>query len=329
MTWNGPVRHFGRPTLVGVARTFDPNETPAWLAAVRSEVGEAFATDRFAVLRRERTVAQMYAAAALAHCCHLAGVVVDLHARGDELAARMIARGVFESWTVGLFLHYGGYEAANALWGDFHHEVKTQAEQAELHDSELRRKRKAVAEANAKIERNNVGKRAWNEAHPGETPKRLEELLPDVPGVLIEYDWSERMHLFAESTPQKLPLKTMIDKLRVLTREAGDEQTFDAAYVYMFRGLSTVGAHTNLRVLDWYLDDADGRATFVRARQDARPPSSLQDANLLSVLLLVAHLSQLVLESRGCSHAAADQVMDRFNEMQARPDEPANGEDPP
>jgi len=81
----------------------------------------------------------------------------------------------------------------------------------------------------------------------------------------------------------------------------------------MFRGLSTVGAHTNIRVLDWYICDNEGRASFVRVGEDALPPSSLADGNVLSALLLVAHLAQLVLASRRCPHPIADEVMDRFH----------------
>lgn len=124
------------------------------------------------------------------------------------------------------------------------------------------------------------------------------------------------MHLFEEGTPQKLLPKTIIDKLQSLTRYAGDEQTFDAAYVYMFRGLSAVGTHTNIRVLDWYLHDDNGHATFVRAKQKAEPPSSLEDANIHSALLLVSHLSQLVLEARGCPYPAAAEVVQHFLAVQ-------------
>lgn len=153
---------------------------------------------------------------------------------------------------------------------------------------------------------------------PGEPdcePRRLDDKLADPPGVLIEYDWSERMELFEDSTPQKLPLKTILDKLRGLTRDAGDEQSFDAAYVIMFRGLSTVGAHTNVRILDWYLDDDSGRATFVRACPTATPPSSMKEANQMAALLLVAHLAQLVLDARGCPHPCADRIVNRFLAM--------------
>ena len=300
-----------------MVRAFSAAEVTEKLAELTLEVGAAFSSDRFAVLRRKRTVAHMYAAAALAHCCELARVVTELHARGDELAARMVARGVFESWAVGLYLHHGGFEAAEALWGDFHHEVKTQADEASRHDEALLHRRAQVAAANERTERDNAAKRHWNAAHPDKPQKRPNELLPEPPGVLIEYDWAERMRLFEGSEPRKLPLKTMIDKLRVFTRDAGEEETFDAAYVIMFRGLSTVGAHTNIRVLDWYLDDCDGRATFVRARQKPEPPSSLEEGDLLSVLLLVAHLSQRVLEARGCPHRAADEVMERYMAVHA------------
>jgi len=237
-----------------------------------------------------------------------------LHAEHDEIAARMVARGLFESWVVGAYLHYGGFEALTTLWDDFHHEVKVQADEADRHDKALLRNRADADRRNRKIARDNAAKQRWNETNPELQPRTLTDLVPPPPGVLIESDWSERMELFAAGTPKKLPLKTMIDKLRSLTRSAGDEQTFEAAYMIMFRGLSTVGAHTNIRVLDWYLRDRDGRASFVRVGPQAEPPSSLAEGNVLSALLLVAHLAQLVLGARGGDHPMADVVMNRFQD---------------
>ena len=302
--------NFGCRVNVG---SFEPQEARAQLEHVVAEVHDAFARPQFAVVRRERTIAQMYAAAALAHCCQLARTVVRLHADGDEIAGRMVARGLFESWAVGAYVHFGGFEALTSLGDDFHFELKVQADEATRHDEALRRKRADIDGRNRRIEHDNVAKARWNRANPDQPAKKLVELLPPPPGVLIDSDWSERAKYLDGSTPRKLPLKTMIDKLRTFTRRAGAEQTFEAAYAIMFRGLSTVGAHTNIRVLDWYLDDDDGRATFVRVGRQPSPPSSLEDANVLSALLLVAHLAQLVLESRGCDHAVADEVMNRFS----------------
>jgi hypothetical protein len=96
----------------------------------------------------------------------------------------------------------------------------------------------------------------------------------------------------------------------------GDEETFEASYVMLFQGLSTVGAHTNIQVLSYYLDDGSGRRAFARVRPHAQPPSSLEEADLLSAILLVAHLSQRVLGRRGCEHPVADRVYQRFVEIQ-------------
>lgn len=301
-----PLRNVGDIGYTGAGATSELNR-------VIAEIHAAFELDRFAVVRRERTIAQMYAAAALAHCCQLARTVARLHA-DDEIAARMVARGLFESWAVGAYVHYGGFEALTTLWDDFHHEVKVQADEADRHDKALLRRRADADRRNRKIERDNAAKQRWNEANPDLPARELTDLMPAPPGVLIESDWSERLEQFAGTTPKKLPLKTMIDKLRLLTRSAGDEQTFEAAYTIMFRGLSTVGAHTNIRVLDWYLRDRDGRASFVRVGPQAEPPSSLAEGNVLSALLLVAHLAQLVLGARGCDHPVADEVMNRFHD---------------
>ena len=41
----------------------------------------------------------------------------------------------------GLYLHYGGPDAMWDLWDDFHHEVKTQSDEAEAHDAAMRARR--------------------------------------------------------------------------------------------------------------------------------------------------------------------------------------------
>lgn len=85
-------------------------------------------------------------------------------------------------------MHYGGYDAAVALWGDCDHEVKIQAEEAERHDSSRRRRRLDVAQKNAKIDRDNAARLDWNTVHPTDERKSLQERMPEPPGVLIESD---------------------------------------------------------------------------------------------------------------------------------------------
>lgn len=183
---------------------FDPIEVPEHLDRLFAEISEAFESDRFAVLRYEHTVAQMYAAAALAHCCHLAQVTLTLHRSGEELAARLVARGVFESWLVGLFVHFGGYEATAALANEFHYQVQTQLRDAEQHDEQLNSARKTVRRKNKMIAANNAAKLRWNEVHEDEVQKPLDPLLPDPVGVTMDPDWSTRMLMFAGTTPESV-----------------------------------------------------------------------------------------------------------------------------
>lgn len=297
---------------------YSVDEARAAIAEVVAEVHVAIEDDRFAVLRRDRLIAEVHAAAALAHCCHLAEHLVRSHRDGEEMVARLVARAMFESWVIGLYIHHGGVDAIEALWDDYHHELKTQVEHAQRHDDTLTRRRRKIRKKNEKIDARNEGVRDWNERNPHNEPKPLLPTEPEPPGVVLDYsDWEKRLETFESRPPQALPLMTIIDKLRTLTRAAGDEETFEAAYVMMFRGLSTVGAHTNIPVLQYYVDDRSGQATFVRARPAAVPPSSLEEPNLQTALLLVSHLSDKVLSRRGCPHPAADRIYEHFATLHA------------
>lgn len=297
--------------------TAEPHETNALegdLQDVIDEIRAGLVSSAFELVPTESTAATLSAAAALAHCCELGEVMVSLHRAGRELAARIVCRSLFESWIVGLFCHYGGPAAYDALWDDYFAEIKKIVDESAAHDKAYRAKQMKVEQSNARIRRDNQRNRAWNEGHPTESPRPIRDELPPPPGVPMELDWSAHLKIFDGRTPTPLSLKTMVDRLRTLTADAGDAQSFDAAYVYMYRGLSSVGAHVTPNVLEWYLAHREGGRYYVHVDTNAHPPSSLEATNLHGVLLLLCHLGQRVLGSRNVDTPVSTAAFERLAE---------------
>ena len=301
------------PAGEGASRPTDA-ELPGLIAQVITEVREALASDRWVVLPNDRMVAAVHAAAGLSHCCVLAEEIVSAHDRGSEMTGRILSRALFETWLVSVYIHHGGVEALIAVGDAYHHSLQVQNEVVRVHDDQLRTARSKVRKRNAKIAKTNQGIEEWNRRHPDQSPKQLHEQIPEPAGVLIGLDLSEGLRRIPTRSPKPLPLMTLVDRLRRLTREAGKEESFDAAYHLAYRGLSSLGAHANLFVLNSYLDDRGGQAILIRLRSDSAVSSSFGSPNLNMALLLTAQLSSLVLGSRDCPCQISDAVLQRFEE---------------
>lgn len=301
------------PADEGASRPTDA-ELPVLIAEVIAEVRAALASDRWAVLPNDRMVAAVYAAAGLSHCCVLAEEIVSAHDRGSEMTGRILSRALFETWLVAVYIHHGGVEALTAVGDAYHHSLQVQNEVVRVHDDQLKTARSKVRNRNAKIAKSNRGIEEWNRRNSHQPPKELHDQLPEPAGVLIGLDLSEGLRGIPARSPKPLPLISLVDRLRRLTREAGKEESFDAAYHLAYRGLSSLGAHANLFVLNSYLDDRGGQAILIRVRTDSVVSSSFGSPNLNMALLLTAQLSSLVLGARDCLCEVSDVVLQRFEE---------------
>jgi hypothetical protein len=294
-------------------------ETSGSIAAVVAEVRAELARDRWAVLPNPRAVARIHAAAGLAHCCALAEEVIAAHQRGSELVARTLARSLFETWLVAYYIHHGGVEALEAVAGAYHHSIATQHGVIQEHDEALRREHRQVRRRNRKIETANAGIAEWNRRNPESQPKKMHDLLPKPRGVFVGWDDIGWLKSIPKVPPARLPLTEMVNRLRLLTREAGQEELFDVSYHLAYRGLSNFGAHANLFVLNAYLDHREGRGVFVKVSPAASVPSSFDQPNLSMSLLLLAGLSVAVLGDQDCECPNARHVLEGFGQKLSPP----------
>ena len=284
--------------LVGMAEDVHPVvkddlDRVTSLREIITEVRAALATDRWVLRPTTRMVPTAYADAGLSHCCNLAEELIAAHDRGAEIIGRILARALFETWLVAYYVHLGGIDALEAVAGAYREAIETSRAALEEHDSLVRRRRREVRKRNEKIAAVNAGKERWNRDNPDRRPKPPTDLLPDPPGVEIGIgvepeEWPKHV---PNVSPRRLPLTMIVDRVRALTREAGQEETFDAGYHLAYRGLSQFGAHANLFVLNAYLDDRAGHGNFVHVTNHASVPSSFADPNLNMALLLTAGLA--------------------------------------
>jgi hypothetical protein len=302
--------------------TSQPAErTPAALAArileVVSEIRAELESDRWVLIPSDATVAVAHAAVGLSHACALSEEIVAAHERDAEIVARTLARSLFETWVVSYYIHHGGYDALKAVAGSYYHSIALQHRVITEYDARLTKERQQARRRNKKIDAANSGIREWNRRNPDATPKTQHDPLPEPPGVLVNWDDIAWLKDVPNEAPTPLALTEMIERLRKLTRAAGQEEIFEVSYHLAYRGLSNFGAHTNLFVLNAYLDNRDGQGNFLRVRNTATVPGSFVLPNLNTALLLLAGLAIAVLGDRGADCVAAKAAMETMKDRHA------------
>lgn len=285
-------------------------------AELGDEVAAAFASDRWAILRTEAGFSHLHAAAGLSHCLYLLRETIHAHDRHAEMTGRLTARAFFETWLVAYYISLGGVHAVERVDASYTHSLTKQHDAIARRNAEIRARRRRVRKRNRAIRKTNEQLTSWNSLNPDMPAKELHDELPMPPGEAVDFDLTDRLaSTTTDSAP--LPYTEIVVELRRLTRERGREETFDDAYNLAYRGLSSLGAHANLFVLNSYLDDRDGNATFIRIREASVVPSSFSEPNQQMCVLLSAVLAQEVLEKRGGEAPVANEIIGRFNQVHA------------
>jgi hypothetical protein len=139
------------------------------------EVGEAFSSDRWAVLdtHRQHATWLLYDGAALRHCCRLLYEIEVAAAAGLELSVRMLGRAHMEAWLVALYIHFGGYEALLKVAQDARHSLEGIELEATQFDEWLAAEKTAARKSGRKVATTNGGIAQWNEKNPDVPPKPL------------------------------------------------------------------------------------------------------------------------------------------------------------
>lgn len=281
------------------------------IAAMSIEVDEALRSNRFAlVLRNEDTVAELEAAAALRHACNLATSVIRAHQAGEEMAGRILARAIFETWLVGLYLHFGRGEAASHLARARAAALSRWQRASNERDTQIRLMRKKLRKRNKAIASNNRHLEVWNAAHPDDL-KPLEPLLAEPQQELIELRLRGANPNLVFANDSDLNYSDLVSKVHRLSAAAGEEHDPAVVYSYVYRGLSNLGAHPTVDVLDNYIDDRRGQGVFARVAREFQL-ASLATANAATAFLLTADLAMKVLGRRGLPATACVEGFRRY-----------------
>lgn len=284
-----------------------PEQIAQGVAALLDEVGEAFASDRWAILDtgREHSTWLLYDGAALRHCCNLM-YEIEVAALADlELSVRMLGRAHLEAWLMALYIHFGGYEALVKVGQDARHALEGIAKEGREFDEWLAAEKRAARKSTEKVAKANSGISQWNEANPNAPAKPLldEPYVPQLGSTGLDLD--DLIGGFDPHEAQGLPVKNIVEALTRMGPDKGfARESFRPMYL-IYRTLSTIGFHANVHILDAYFVPGG----FIRIAP-APINGSVIDSIRVTALYGTAYLAGYVLGSNGIAAPAADEIRD-------------------
>ncbi len=289
----------------------DTSELPKLVDDLLTEVDGALSAPGWVLVKSaSRANLHVHAAAALRHVCGLLGEVLPAAVGHREIALRVLGRAHLEAWFVGMYIAMGGAEALADVASDYQYSMKAQHRDLLAYNERLKRDREEAAGSNRKIGKINDGIRIWNAAHPA-IQKPLVDTEPVPTSNPIEQDLLSALSSDAGDI-SRMALPAVIARLNELaSSEEGVKGGFDAAYALAYRGLSSLGAHPTLWVLNSYID-SPVRSIMLRTSRTMSAPS-MADAVLHTALLQTAALTQRVLGLRNTPAPVADAVAGRYH----------------
>jgi hypothetical protein len=282
-----------------------PEDLSEGIVRLLEEVDATLASDRWAIINKgtDHVTWLVYDAAALRHCCQLLHEIEVAAQTNQEWAARLLGRAHLEAWLVGLYLHYGGFDALVRVAQDTRHGLEAMNHDAEAFDKWLTGEKKSARKNIRKVEAANNGIQRWNEVNPTSPPKAL----LDTPYVLrlqpADIDLSRHIAAFGDHEAQPLPVSDIVNLLTDLGPERGFAlESFRPIYL-IYRVLSSIGTHANLNVLEPYI----ARGNFTRTTRAPAGGSAI-DTIRITALHGTAFLAGAVLGDQGCPTPAANAI---------------------
>jgi hypothetical protein len=290
-------------------RPVTPEELSEGAVRLLNEVNETLATDRWAILDTgtEHVKWLFYGAAALRHCCRLL-YEMEAAAKADlEFSVRLLGRAHLETWLVGLYIHYGGFEALTRVAQDTRYDLEATTNDAAEFDKWLKAERKAARESVRKVEQTNKGIQRWNEENPDKPAKPLLEAA-HIPRLRPSgVDFSDRIADFASYEAHSLPVSEVVDSLTKLGIEKGfGNENFRPLYL-IYRVLSSIGTHPTFNVFDAYFVPGN----FIRVAPVPINGSAI-DTMQATALHATAFLASAVLGGQGSPTPVADEIRMRL-----------------
>jgi hypothetical protein len=182
---------------------------------VLGEVDEAFNSDRWAILDsgRQHATWLLYDGAALRHCCRLLDEIEVAAAACLELSVRMLGRSHMEAWLIGLYIHFGGYEALLKVAQDARHSLEGIELEARQFDEWLAAEKAAARKSSKKVAKTNGGIAQWNEKNLDAPAKPLldEPYVPQLSSTSL--DLNSLIEGFGPHEAQGLSVSEIVDTL--------------------------------------------------------------------------------------------------------------------
>jgi len=282
-----------------------PEELSDGIARLLAEVADVLASDRWAILDRgsEHVTWLLYDAAALRHCCRLLYELEIAAAANLELAARLLARAHLETWLVGLYIHYGGFEALERVAQDTRCGLEATNNDAKHFDQWLTGEKRSSRQRGQRVARTNEGIAKWNESNPEAPGKPMLEV-PYVPQLRTTgLDLTDRIEDFGAYEAQSLAVSEVVDALTELAPLKGfGRESFRPIYL-IYRVLSAIGTHPTMHVFDAYFLPGP----FIRIAPLPVNGSIIDNARI-TALHATAFLASAVLGEQGSPTPVADEI---------------------
>jgi hypothetical protein len=294
---------FGKNTQVPT-----PEDLTDGIGRLTEEVHAALDSDRWAILDTgpDHVKWLLYDQASLRHCCRLLNEMEIAAQAAQEFAARLLYRAHLEAWLVGLYIHYGGFDAVTRIAQDTRYHLEAANNDAANFDKWLKGEKKAARARARRAEEANKVIRRWNDVHPNLPPKPL-MVVPHVPQLRPSgIDLTDRITDFGNVDARSLPVSEVVDILTRLAPEKGfGRESFRPLYL-IYWVLSSI-THPTLNVYDSYFLPTG----FIRTAP-APVNGSIGDNARITALHATAFLACAVLGDQGCPTPVADELRTRL-----------------
>ncbi|MBL8776754.1 MAG: hypothetical protein JNK12_12500 [Acidimicrobiales bacterium] len=289
-------------------------ELPSLSAALVEEVDRLLSSPRWRLLMHSSTVSHhIHAAASLRHVAVLLTDVADAVEAHREIAVRVLGRAHIEAWLIGMYVVVYGDDAIADIEAGYVRAISAQHKRLAEHDERRRAELADAKRRNKAIRSQNRNRRRWNDAHPDDVPKPFTEEVPLPSRPSMDIDLHSALADGAPDLgdPPPLALAGVAARLAEHARtEEGPDAVLDVVYDLGYRGLSSLGAHPTLWVLNAYLDfKPTGAMVGTIATINAR---SMADAILDSAVHMTAVLTLKVIGLRADDAPVAQSIVARY-----------------
>lgn len=276
------------------------------LASVVGFVREAIRSSKAILTPYDDCRPDSYAMAGLAHCCVLLEELQNLRAEGNDLVAVLVGRACLETWLTATYSWLGREAALDGIAGTYVKHLRTM--DSNLKDSIDNAKRR-LKEATERRDRIIETNKQIAKHHP---TRVLIEVPPSpVPVMEVEVDSGPLIAMAGNQPEADVSLVEMAQKIGPWAEERGvGGGNWETVYHFLYRALSTWGAHPTYWLLNAYLSQ-DTWLVHVKDRHD---PDGRSNTVTRAMIELTAMLAAELFEELGMEVSTLREIVRRYRE---------------